>query len=124
MELIVNDPKRTRTITPFPDRDPDFSVEIRRLSQAEMSRIYDAEGYNDAKGRTMQKLDKVLVRVAQAAIVRVNGATRNGAPLDPTAPETKQTILDARVQVDGVVLSLFDHISNLAAEEEKAELGN
>jgi len=121
---LVKPEYRVRTIHPFPETDPDFAIEMRKLSSSEMNRIYDRHGYNPGNKQTMGKLEKVLRDMACTAIVRVKGATQNGAPLDPEADETKLLLLEVPVEVDGETKSLWDYVGALAAEEEKREAKN
>jgi hypothetical protein len=124
VELRKQDTSRTRTIYPLPELDPNFSVELRKLTSAQVNAIYDRHGYNERHGRTMAKLEKVLRDVVKASVVRVNGATQNGVPLDPEADETKLLLLEVPVEVDGEQKVLWDVVTALAAEEERAEQKN
>lgn len=124
MDLSTSNAPKTRTVIPFPDHDPDFSVELRKLEPEEIAQICDHHGYNDAKGRTAVKLQKVVASTVKKAVIRVNGATDNGVPMEPEAVETKLRLLKVKVETADGEVSLYDYCNVLAKEQEQAEAKN
>jgi hypothetical protein len=124
MELVKPIEGRIQTIFPLPDTDPDFSIEVRTLSDAEQARIYDRHGYFPGCKRQMEKLSKVLADIAEATIVRVNNGTHKGIPLDPTSSETKKLITSVPVEIGDEKKSLWDYTMELAREQREAEEKN
>lgn len=122
MELVKPE-SRNRIVFPFPEIDPEFSVELRKLTDMEAVRIRDKHHFGFGK-ETSEKALKVIRDTVDQSVVRVNGATQNGVTLEPTARETKLLLLDIPVEVGGEKVSLWSHVIELAAEQEAAESKN
>jgi hypothetical protein len=115
---------RVRTIVPFPEQDPNFSIEMRRLPESELNRIAERVRYNPrtASPTIDTKYNK---EVLLASVVKVNGATGDhGEALDPQADETRLLLWDAEVEVDGRFRSLWIYANELFVEQERAEAKN
>jgi len=127
LQLVA--PKRTtRTIVPFPDTHPDFSVSVRRLSEAETTRIYDRHGYipNHEKRGGMGRFVKVLRDIILATVERVDGATgADGAALEPKADETKLLLSETEVETgEGERKTLWQIIQEMMIEAERGDEKN
>jgi hypothetical protein len=116
---------RSRTIVPFPDKHPDFSIELRKVPGPEAARLRDQVGLNGRNGGQNVREEKYLKALAFASIVRVNGATTGGgAPVDGESDDARELVYGVVVEADGEMRNLWAYCMELYAEQEKAELKN
>jgi hypothetical protein len=97
---LVKPERRTITVTPI-ETSPEFTVEMRDLSEGEQNRIYERHGYipGHEKRGGVGRFAKVLRDVVITSVIRVDGATDgNNQPRDPEADETKLLLLDVEVE--------------------------
>jgi hypothetical protein len=110
-------PGRTRTVFPVPDLDPDFSVTLRELSDAEQARIYDKNNYMPGrKDATMQKLARITQDAIRQRVVDWSNFTENGQAI-ACEGDQKLKLYSTEVYIDGENKSLWQ----LALEAEQRQ---
>jgi hypothetical protein len=115
--------QRTRIVVPFPEIDPEFSVEYRILNDDEQARILDKAGLNLRKPTAEQSL-KAGRALALAAITKVNHLEEEGMVLDSESKETKKKFIEATVHVDGAEWNLWAWCQKLGDEQSEEEAKN
>lgn len=116
-KLTTASPGRTRTVHPVPELDPEFSVTLRELSDAEQARIYDKHNYMPGrKDATMQKLARITQDVIRQRVVGWTNFTENGAELECEG-DAKLRLYATEVYIDGENKTLWQ----LAIEAEQRQ---
>lgn len=119
---------RTRVITPIPS-EPDFTVEVRKLSSSQLNKIYDRHGYipGHAKQGGMVRFAKCITDIVTESVVRVNGATdEEGNPREADSDETKLLLIEVDVEdaETGERKSLWQLVQEKAEAMERTEAKN
>lgn len=106
-KLTTATPGRTRTVFPLPDLDPEFSVTLRELSDAEQARIYDKNNYMPGrKDATMQKLSRITQDAIRARVVGWSNFTENATEI-PCEGDHKLKLYTTEIFVDGESKTLW-----------------
>jgi hypothetical protein len=122
VDLTRRSPDRTIRVFPDPSDDECF-VDMRELSDAEINRIFDEEGYvpGHPKRGGMQRLAKCRAREILRTVTAIQGVQLDGRPV---AVEDSKSVLavmlETVVDVDGDETSLWQHLLNLRAEARKS----
>lgn len=95
MELREERHGYTRWVAPFPDEESDVRVEMKKLSQGEVTAILDrhSAGHTGASLARRQKANREIVR---RSVVGWEGFTDHGEPL-LCDEKTKERLLDKQV---------------------------
>jgi hypothetical protein len=117
--------ERTYTVTPLPEVDPQFTVTVRDLADADVSRIYDKHGYMPGSPKaTMAKLVRVVKDTIDESIVGWTNFNDDAGHLHEVTRENKLLFYETPVEIDGESTTLWLLVQSKVAEQRRAEAKN
>jgi hypothetical protein len=124
-KLVAVSSGRTRTVTPLPDIDPEFTITTREISDAELSKIYDRHAFQPGRKdkAAMQKLAKVTRDVIKSRVVGWNNFTRNGEPIE-CDEESKALLYEHSLVIDGDEKTVWQLVVEAEQRQKEDESGN
>ena len=113
-----------RWVFPFPD-EPETGVQMRKLTDAEVNRIYDRNKYvPGSKGATVSKASAVLNEMICASVQDWKGFTQDGVALECTDTNKILMLEQPMVGEDGERTSVWAVINEKFAKLQEADLKN
>ncbi len=113
-----------RWIFPFPD-EPETGVLMRKLTDAEVNRIYDKHKYvPGSKQATVSKASAVLSEMICASVQEWKGFTQGGVTLDCTDANKMLMLEQPMLNSDGEKTSVWAVINEKFGEAQESDLKN
>lgn len=126
MDFKKKAPASTRWITPFPESDPELSIEVRILAKAEMVRIYDKHKVRPgADGALLGQILGVQEDLVKASVTNWQGMLEEGTPIPCNDKNKVKYLVEYEIQSeDGESTNLWLVINQRLAEALEAEQKN